>query len=77
MHLDGCLQCGDCCRADGNLNCTIYENLTNEQKKEIWKPRRHGVCCMLDGNLCGIEVRFGHEAKPDECKTARCPLGKV
>lgn len=73
MHDKNCAHCNACCKGDYYDDfLRIYENLTPEQKKEIWRSRVKGVCCMLMDNLCEIEVRFGHEAKPDVCKWYNC-----
>jgi hypothetical protein len=65
-----CDKCGDCCR-HSYPGMMIYENLTTAQKQEVWRPREE-MCCQLAGNLCNIEVMFGHEAKPDVCQQAEC-----
>lgn len=76
MHDPACKKCGDCCRTD-TTDIRIYQNLTAKQARAIRVPRTKDKCCQLTKKgLCGIEKKFGHEAKCDICKQAKCMKGK-
>lgn len=70
------LQCGDgrCCQTEECQGLWKWSRVAEQVTEEMKVNDGDGCEVLTPDGLCGIQVEFGHEAKPEICKGAKCQL---